>query len=75
MTKAELIDSLREYKDDDIVVIMIHDTMASEDTYDFYVDGIYLNPLHNNHESEIQLTLINHHDPEPQFKPIDYDKR
>jgi len=23
---------------------------------------VYLDPLHNNHESEIQLTLINHND-------------
>ena len=62
MTKKELIDYLSDYKDDDRVVIMVHDTTAYEDCYDFYVDAVYLNPLHNNHESEIQLTLINHQD-------------
>ena len=62
MTKAELIDALRDFKDDDLVVIMVHDTTAHEDTYDFYVEGVYLDPLHNNCESEIQLTLINHND-------------
>ena len=60
---------MSDCKDDDIVTIVIHDTTAHEDTYDFYVDAVYLNPLHNNHESEIQLTLINHNDPEPQYKP------
>ena len=62
MTKKELIDSLSDCKDDDPVVIMVHDTTAYEDCYDFYVDAVYLDPLHNNHESEIQLTLINHTD-------------
>ncbi len=61
MTKAELIDALSEFKDNDTVVIEIHDTVA-EGSYDFYVDAVYLNPLHNNHESEIELTLINHWD-------------
>ena len=64
MTKKELLDTLEamDCKDDDPVVIMVHDTTAYEDCYDFYVDAVYLNPLHNNHESEIQLTLINHND-------------
>ena len=62
MTKKELIDYLSDFKDDDRVVIMVHDMTAYEDIYDFYVDAVYLNPLHNNHESEIQLTLINHND-------------
>ena len=62
MTKAELLDALSDFKDDDLVVIMVHDTTAHEDTYDFYVEGVYLDPLHNNHESEIQLTIINHND-------------
>lgn len=62
MTKAELIDALSEFNDDDTVVILVHDTVAYEDNYDFYVDAVYLNPLHNNHESEIQLNLINHRD-------------
>jgi len=60
MTKKQLIDSLSDFKDDDIVVIMVHDTTAYEDIYDFYVDAVYLDALHNNCESEIQLTLINH---------------
>ena len=64
MTKKELIEAMSDCKDDDVVVIMVHDTTAHEDCYDFYVDAVYLNPLHNNHESEIQLTLINHHDNE-----------
>ena len=60
MTKKQLIDSLSDFKDDDLVVIMVHDATAHEDIYDFYVDAVYLDPLHNNCESEIQLTLINH---------------
>lgn len=64
MTKKQLIDSLSDFKDDDLVVIMVHDTTAHEDIYDFYVDAVYLDPLHNNCESEIQLTLINHNNDE-----------
>jgi hypothetical protein len=67
MTKKELIEALSDYKDDDVVVITIHDTVAYEDNYDFYVDGVYLDALHNNHESEIQLTLINHNVLNPQI--------
>jgi hypothetical protein len=65
MTKAELIDAMREYPDDSLVVIEVHDTMLSEDLYDFYFEPIDMGidsrtGKHQGHE--LRLTAINHHE-------------
>ena len=68
MTKAELIDALSEYHDDDIVVIEVHDTMLSEDLYDFAVDAVWLgvpkgqHPAFGREQHELRLPAINHHE-------------
>ena len=67
MTKAELIDAMREYPDDALVVIEVHDTMLSEDLYDFTFDGVSwtrFNFTDNTSEEmlERRLTAINHHE-------------
>jgi len=65
MTKAELIDTLREYPDDSLVVIEVHDTMLAEDLYDFTFDAVDMLrpsaecPIGNKYE--LRLTAINHH--------------
>ena len=72
MTKAELIDALSDYHDDDIIVVNVHDTELFEDNYDFYIDGIVLGRELIRHPSghqskdkiikrhEIHITPINH---------------
>jgi len=66
MTKAELIDAMREYPDDSLVVIEVHDTMLSEDLYDFTLDAVDMLrpsaecPIENQYE--LRLTAINHHE-------------
>jgi len=66
MTKAELIDAMREYPDDSLVVIEVHDTMLSEDLYDFTFDAVDMLrpsaecPIENQYE--LRLTAINHHE-------------
>lgn len=65
MTKAELIDSMRDYPDDTLVVIEVHDTSLHEDLYDFYVDPISWSRIDGNqmkHMSEIRLSAVNHHE-------------
>ena len=66
MTKAELIDAMREYPDDSLVVIEVHDTMLAEDLYDFTFDAVDMLrpsaecPIENQYE--LRLTAINHHE-------------
>jgi len=66
MTKAELIDAMREYPDDSLVVIEVHDTMLAEDLYDFTLDAVDMLrpsaecPIENQYE--LRLTAINHHE-------------
>ena len=66
MTKAELIDAMREYPDDSLVVIEVHDTMLAEDLYDFTFDAVDMLrpsaecPIQNQYE--LRLTAINHHE-------------
>ncbi len=68
MTKAELIEALSEYHDDDLVVIEVHDTQLSEDLYDFTFDAVWLgvpkgqHPAIGREQHELRLTAINHHE-------------
>jgi len=68
MTKAELIDALSGYPDDSVVVIEVHDTMLSEDLYDFTFDevcwGVPIghHPAFGKDQYELRLTAINHHE-------------
>ncbi len=70
MTKAELIDAMREYPDDSLVVIEVHDTMLAEDLYDFTFDAVDMLrpsaecPIENQYE--LRLTAINHHEKKKQ---------
>lgn len=61
MTKKELIERLDEFDDDDFIVISVHDTVAYEDLYDFYVDPIHmgLDKQGKDRGHEIHLNLIN----------------
>lgn len=68
MTKAELIDALSAYHDDDLVVIEVHDTQLSEDLYDFTFDAVWLGVPKGQHpaivreQHELRLTAINHYE-------------
>ena len=66
MTKAELIEALSKYHDDDQVVINVHDTVLHEDIYDFTFDAIWLGVPRGQHpaiareQHELHLCAINH---------------
>ena len=68
MTKKELLALLHDYNDDDIVVIEVHDTMLSEDLYDFTFDAVWLgvpkgeHPAFGREQHELRLTAINHNE-------------
>ena len=68
MTKAELIDALCDYHDDDLVVVEVHDTMLSEDLYDFYVDAVEIGvhrgkyPAFDKRKHELRISVVNHHE-------------
>ena len=62
MKKKDLIKALKEFDDDDFVVISVHDTVAYEDLYEFFVDPIYigLDKQGKDRGHEIHLNLIPH---------------
>ena len=61
MTKAELIDELREYPDDSLVVIEVHDTTLYEDLYDFTFDAIHMSGFATQKPKyELRLSAVNH---------------
>ena len=75
MTKGELIDALRDYPDNSIVVIEVHDTMLAEDLYDFTLDPISWTKWNQEASNtdlveefdyktmyELRLCAINHHE-------------
>lgn len=41
-TKAELIEALKDFNDDDEILINIHDDVFYEDNYQFYLDPIHM---------------------------------
>jgi hypothetical protein len=63
MKKKDLIKALEEFDDDDFVVISVHDTVAYEDLYEFFVDPIHMgiDKEGNDRGHEIHLNLIPHH--------------
>jgi hypothetical protein len=62
MTKKDLIDSLAKFDDNDAVVIEVHDMVATEDLYTFYVDPIDMElDADGNHRGfEIRLSVLPH---------------
>ena len=68
MTKAELIDSLCDYHDDDLVVVEVHDPTGSKDLYDFYVDAVEMGvhrgkyPAFDKRKHELRISVVNHHE-------------
>ena len=45
MTKAQLIKALEGFNDTDEVVVEVHDTVLSEDLYDFEVEGVIVDEV------------------------------
>ena len=60
MKKKDLIKALEEFGDDDFVVISVHDTVAYEDLYNFFVYPIHMgiDKEGNDRGHEIHLNLI-----------------
>ena len=56
MTKAELIQALEGFNDNDHVVVEVHDTVLNEDLYNFEVDFVTVNFKEN--ISEIRICPI-----------------
>lgn len=56
MNKRQLIEALANHKDEDRVVIEVHDTILYEDLYDLMVERVDL----GNTQGEIRLCPINH---------------
>jgi hypothetical protein len=58
MTKKELLEALKDFRDDDIIVVEVFDTTLYEDLYDFTIDEIEVNP----ELTEIRIRPINHYE-------------
>jgi hypothetical protein len=58
MTKKELLEALKDFRDDDIIVVEVFDTTLYEDLYDFTIDDIEVNP----ELTEIRICPINHYE-------------
>ena len=61
MTIKELKEILKDYNDNDVVVVEVFDTTLHEDLYSFYVDEIDGVMTSNGLVSEIRICPINHH--------------
>lgn len=63
MTKAELIEAMREYPDDSLVVVEVFDTTLHEDLYDYTLEAWRLNHGDPNRSAwELRLSVVNHHE-------------
>ena len=64
-TKKLLIDALAPFKDDDDIVINVHDTVLYEDNYNFAIDPIHMGLDGNNKDRgyEIQLCPVQNQEP------------
>ena len=65
MTTAEIIEATREHPDDALALTEVHDTLVSEDLYDFYSESIDMRldsrpGTHQGHE--LRLSVMNHHE-------------
>tara|TARA_B100001113_G_scaffold265939_1_gene220812 strand:- start:11785 stop:11964 length:180 start_codon:yes stop_codon:yes gene_type:complete len=54
MTIKEFKDVLKTYNDNDVVVVEVHDTILSEDLYEFYIDDT----IHIDDRKEIRICPI-----------------
>lgn len=60
--KAELVEMLSDFHDDDVVVVEVHDTTLNEDLYSFYIDSVDCMGLGNG-RSEIRICPVPMADP------------
>lgn len=56
-TKKELIETLKEFNDDDEILINIHDDVFYEDNYEFYIDPIHMGLDDKNEDRGHQIWL------------------